>query len=196
MAKPHPAAPDWFLLPPDQQQLEMGWVGYRHTSGMLHWHHASSDEDRLSASIVVPTPVEDDSGVTHALEHMVLRGSMRNPDPDTFLSLRAELALLEFNATTKLQSTRFHLTGYDPTSALRGLGFFADSVFSPQLTEEDFDEEIIREQGVGFDGALYRELEAYIRSPVFRDSITRAQCSQPRAPLFGGCQIRLKHWIS
>ncbi|MDD1781576.1 insulinase family protein [Enterovibrio sp. ZSDZ35] len=186
MAKPHPAAPDWFLLPPDQQQLETGWVGYRHTSGMLHWHHAASDEDRLSASIIIPTPVEDDSGVTHALEHMVLRGSMRYPDPETFLSLRAELALLEFNATTQIQSTRFHLTGYDPSSALRAVGFFADSVFSPQLADEDFEEEIIREQGCDFDGALYRELEAYIRNPTFRDSIARAQCSSPRAPLFGG----------
>ncbi|WP_232313448.1 insulinase family protein [Enterovibrio coralii] len=186
MAKPHPAAPDWLLLPPEQQQLETGWVGYQHTSGMLHWHHASSDEDRLSASIIIPTPVNDDSGITHALEHMVLRGSMRYPDPETFLTLRSELALIEFNATTKLESTRFHLSGYDPTSVLRGIGFFADSVFSPQLTDEDFEEEIIREQGNSFDGALYRELEEYISYPTFRESIVRAKHSAPKAALFGG----------
>ncbi|EOD79154.1 putative metallopeptidase, M16 family [Grimontia indica] len=186
MAKPHPAAPDWLLLPPDEQQLETGWVGYRHVSGALHWHHAASEEDRLSAAIVFPTPVDDDSGITHALEHMVLRGSARYPEPDTFLTLRAELALLEFNATTQKESTRFHLTGYDPHSVLRGIGFMADSVLAPQLADDDFDDEIVRESGDNFEGALYRELGEYMRHERFQQSTEQAAMSEPRAPLYGG----------
>ncbi|MDF2183231.1 insulinase family protein [Grimontia hollisae] len=186
MAKLHPAAPDWLLLPPDEQQMDTGWVGYRHVSGAMHWHYAASEEDRLSAAIVIPTPVEDDSGITHALEHMVLRGSARYPEPDTFLSLRAELALLEFNATTQKESTRFHLTGYDSASALRGIGFMADCVFSPQLAGEDFEQEIVRKNGAGCDGALYRELDEYMRHTGFRDATEQALLSLPRAPLYGG----------
>lgn len=186
MAKPHPAAPDWLLLPPGEQQMDTGWVGYRHVSGILHWHCATSEEERLSAAIVIPTPVRDDSGITHALEHMVLRGSARHPRPDTFLSLRAELALLEFNATTQKESTRFHLTGYDPASVLRGIGFMADCVFAPLLTGDDFDEEIVRKSEEGYDGALYRELSEYMRHAGFREATEQALLSQPRAPLYGG----------
>ncbi|CZF83607.1 insulinase family protein [Grimontia marina] len=186
MAKPHPTAPDWLLLPPDEQQLETGWVGYRHVSGAMHWHHAVSEEDRLSAAIVFPTPADDDSGITHALEHMVLRGSARYPEPDTFLTLRAELALLEFNATTQKESTRFHLTGYDPHSVLRGIGFMADAVLSPQLADDDFDDEIVREEESGHDGALFRELGEYMRYERFQQSTAQAVRSEPRAPLYGG----------
>ncbi|WP_028023474.1 insulinase family protein [Enterovibrio calviensis] len=186
MAKPHPAAPDWILLSPKDQQLDTGWVGYRHVSGMVHWHHAASDDNRLSASLVVPTPVEDDSGITHALEHMVLRGSMRFPERETFFSLRSELALLEFNASTKKESTRFHLSGYDPHSALRGIGFFADSVLSPQLTLEDFEQEIFHPQGGGIGGTLYREINEYMGFERFRASTVQAANSVPRAALFGG----------
>ncbi|MGF1768166.1 insulinase family protein [Enterovibrio makurazakiensis] len=186
MAKPHPAAPDWILLPPKDQQLGTGWVGYRHVSGMMHWHHAASEDQRLSASLVVPTPVEDDSGITHALEHMVLRGSMRFPDSDTFFSLRSELALLEFNASTKKESTRFHLSGYDPHSALRGIGFFADSVLSPQLTLEDFEQEIFHPLGDDYGGTLYREISEYMRIEHFHASTVQAVNCVPRAPLFGG----------
>ncbi|OEE81520.1 peptidase insulinase [Enterovibrio norvegicus FF-162] len=186
MAKSHPAAPDWLLLPPNEQQLETGWVGYRHVSGALHWHHASSEESRLSAAIVLPTPVNGDSGITHALEHMVLRGSMRYPEPETFLSLRSELALLEFNASTQKETTRFHLSGYDPNSVLRGIGFLADSILSPQLTQEDFDQEIVRQHDSGYDGAMYRELGEYMRHQSFRASTVQAVNSDLRAALYGG----------
>ncbi|WP_407332031.1 insulinase family protein [Enterovibrio sp. 27052020O] len=186
MAKSHPAASDWLLLPPSEQQFASGWVGYRHVSGALHWHHASSEETRLSAAIVIPTPVNDDSGITHALEHMVLRGSMRYPEPETFLSLRSELALLEFNASTQKETTRFHLSGYDPHSVLRGIGFFAESILSPQLTQEDFEQEIVRQQGDGYDGAMYREINEYMRHQGFRASTEQAAHSDPRAALYGG----------
>ncbi|PML81593.1 insulinase family protein [Enterovibrio norvegicus] len=190
MATPHPAAPDWFLLPPAEQQLASGWVGYRHVTGVMHWHHAASDEDRLSVALVIPTPSDDDSGIAHALEHMVLRGSTRYPEPETFLALRAELTLLEFNATTQKESTRFHLSGYDPASVLRGIGFMSDCVFSPLLNSDDFDEEIVRHtvraDGLGLDGTLYRELTEYQRNERFNESVDMAVNSEPRAPLYGG----------
>lgn len=190
MATPHPAAPDWVLLPPAEQQLESGWVGYRHVSGVMHWHHAASDEDRLSVALVIPTPSDDDSGIAHALEHMVLRGSSRYPDANTFLSLRAELTLLEFNATTQKESTRFHLSGYDPASVLRGIGFMSDCVFSPLLNSDDFDDEVIRHtvraDGFGLDGALYRELTEYQRNARFNEAVDMAVNSKPRVPLYGG----------
>lgn len=190
MAIRNPAASDWMLLPPGEQQLETGWVGYRHVTGMVHWHHAAADEDRLSAALVLPTPVEDDSGITHALEHMVLRGSSRYTDPETFLNLRAELALLEFNATTQKESTRFHLSGYDPTSALRGLGFMTDCVFQPLLQDEDFAQEVVDEKGEN--GALYRELTAYMKLAAFREATALAMQSTPRAPLYGGMPETVK----
>lgn len=185
MAKRNPAASDWALLPPGEQQLETGWVGYRHvTTGMTHWHHAAADEDRLSAALVLPTPADDDSGISHALAHMVLRGSSHFTEPGTFLALRAELALLTFNATTHKENTRFHLSGYDPTSALRGLGFMADCVFQPLLQEDDFNQEVVDESGKN--GALYRELTAYLNQTSSLEAMALAQQCTPRAPLYSG----------
>ena len=45
----------------------------------LRWLHFTADDPVSSCAIAIATPVADDRGLPHVLEHMVLSGSKRRP---------------------------------------------------------------------------------------------------------------------
>jgi len=67
----------------------------RHLNGLQH--HNKNDEQGFSALIVVNTPALDDSGVSHAVEHLVFRRSAAFTHPESLFQLTA-LTDLSINA--------------------------------------------------------------------------------------------------
>ncbi|WP_104402525.1 insulinase family protein [Vibrio penaeicida] len=166
------------------------WLCWEHPSGLRHWHcsnlYRSNPEPQFSASVMVKTPSYDDCGVTHAVEHMVLRGCYKYPDSHRFWQLRSSLGLVEFNATTRRGNTRFHLSGSHKDNAFLGLDYFVHSTLCPLLTEREW-------QADNHDGtyvqrgelsALYQELQGYENNEHFQQACAVAK--EFNYPLYSG----------
>lgn len=159
----------------DKSARPSGWqhLSYRAESisgseprALSHWHFPQGfNSDECVATLLVHTPAFDDSGAAHALEHWVLRGSGKYPNPDDFFMLRSTLIFSEFNASTEPERTCFHLSSQDKPCALKMLDYLACAVLSPLLTDSDFELEILGHTGKR--GVLFREMQAYLAKPEF-----------------------------
>ncbi|MBD1556718.1 hypothetical protein HC752_07200 [Vibrio sp. S9_S30] len=176
------------------------WICWEHVSGLTHWHcpnlYRSRPEPLFSASIMVKTPSYDDSGVTHAVEHLVLRGCHKYRDPRHFWQLRSSLALAEFNATTRRGNTRFHLSGTHKEDAYLGLDFFLHSTLCPLLKEGEWKEKEWQKREwpsenhdkayvqKGELSALYQELQGYESNEHFQQACRMIE--ELNYPLYSG----------
>nr|WP_283106346.1 insulinase family protein [Shewanella submarina] len=154
------------------------WIKQRTRNGLSHWHCPvilGNEDNELLASLIIPTPAFDDSGAAHALEHWVLRGSVKYPDPDEFFSLRQSLNYSEFNASTQRDRTCFHLSTTEVNAGLTMLDYLLHAAIAPLLREEEFNSEIFNpdtqpadEDGTACDdGVLYREMCSYMAKADF-----------------------------
>ena len=83
---------------------------YTHQSGLTHFNiQDQSDTERYSGALFVATPSENDSGIAHALEHLVFRQSQAFPDSTTLFQLVA-LTDIQINASTLNGVTCFHFS--------------------------------------------------------------------------------------
>jgi len=177
----------------DASQVEIS----RHTgSGLRHAHlsinHPSAGLRNPAAMLVIPTPAIDNSGATHALEHMVLCGSLKFPWRDAFFRMERRSVALHLNAVTNEWLSTFHF--YTPSrSDFRNLvEFFIDGVFNPLLTDETFAREVVRSQARtdgSFTGVVYNEMKALTAMPgLALDLAARARLypDSPFSHLSGG----------
>ncbi len=136
---------------------------YTHESGFKHIHLAKEDPE-LAFTIAFPTHPENNTGVAHALEHMVLCGSKKFPVRDPFFNmLRRSLATFA-NAFTTPDHTRYPFSTTDIQDYWNLMDVYLDAVFFPELNSLDFDQEAVRlvlsENGepAGFDGVVFNEM--------------------------------------
>ncbi|WP_175402065.1 insulinase family protein, partial [Veronia pacifica] len=178
------------------EEAKTQWICHS-DSGIRHWHQA--EVAGYAAALVFFTPSDDDSGVAHALEHMVLRGCEAFPESRHFFNLRCRLNLDEFNATTQPETTRFHLSGDNLDAAIEGLHFFVESGLSPLLDQTAFAGEVWHTDIDGKTrGALYQEMCGYAAQPTFADAVSLVCDCHCRPALYGGMpdtipQLTLNH---
>ena len=109
----------------------------------LRWLHFTADDPVSSCAIAVATPVADDRGLPHVLEHMVLSGSMRRPGTDLARGMLNRTVAEELNATTHSFMTNYHFSSA-VESDLKGLfDVWFDAILRPELSETTF----LREAG-------------------------------------------------
>ena len=87
------------------------------------------------------TPIEDDRGIAHILEHSVLHGSRKFPDSELFFKLQQKSPCKDLNASTSKTSTSFFAETCVPKDFYNLLDIMGDSVFFPLLTDETFMQE-------------------------------------------------------
>ena len=87
------------------------------------------------------TPIEDDRGIAHILEHSVLHGSRKFPDSELFFKLQQKSPCKDLNAATSKTSTSFFAETCVPKDFYNLLDIMGDSVFFPLLTDETFMQE-------------------------------------------------------
>ncbi len=168
------------LLPASEEALSCPerWIKQRTRNGLSHWHCPvirGNGDNELLASLIIPTPAFDDSGAAHALEHWVLRGSVKYPGPGEFFNLRQSLNYSEFNASTQRDRTCFHLSTTEVNAGLTMLDYLLHAAITPLLRDEEFNSEIFNrdiqpaeEDGTaGDDGVLYREMCSYMAKVDF-----------------------------
>ena len=125
---------------------------YRHACDLEH-HNIHLDQG-FSALIVVNTPAVDDSGVSHAVEHLVFRRSEAFNREESLFQLNA-LTDLAINASTHADITYYHCYSPNLPTCLLGLNYLLNGLFTPLFEQQDMDYEIYYDQ---FYGVINREL--------------------------------------
>ncbi len=145
---------------------------YRHSSGFLHFNIKPNNEyliesEQFSAVFFIKTPSHDNSGLAHAVEHLIFRRSKAYPQASSMFQLTS-LSNARINASTLDGLTCFHCTSPDKASFELAVNYLIAGILSPVITEEELTQEI-------FDGdksgVVYRELLGYQLNPDYLEHI-------------------------
>ena len=125
---------------------------YRHKNGLKHINILNNDG--FSALFVVNTPIFDNSGVAHAVEHMVFRRSTAFPKPETLFQLTS-LTDAKINASTFADTTYFHCQSQCSHTFMLAIDYLLNGLFNPIFDAEDLHCEL-HDGNDG--GVIYQEL--------------------------------------
>ena len=89
-------------------------------------------------SVHVRTPQEDDTGISHMLEHLSLQGSKKYPIRGVFFELNKRSYATFMNAFTASEYTAFPFSSTNKTDFMNNLDVYLDCVFHPMLGETEF----------------------------------------------------------
>jgi hypothetical protein len=125
---------------------------YHHINGLKHINIV--DGTGFSAIFVVNTPIFDNSGVAHGVEHMVFRRSVAFPKSETLFQL-SSLTDAKINASTLADTTYFHCQSQSAETFILAINYLLNGLFNPIFDTEDMHCEIHNGNNKG---VIYREL--------------------------------------
>ncbi len=120
-----------------QEYKGKGYTFEHEKTGMSVFHLYNDDSDNLF-SFAFKTPVSDDTGVAHIVEHSVLSGSKKYPVKDPFMSLIKGSMNTFINAMTYPDKTVYPASSPVEKDYFNIMGVYADAVFFPLLKKEVF----------------------------------------------------------
>ncbi|WP_194437786.1 insulinase family protein [Vibrio fluminensis] len=130
---------------------------YQHPSGLSHHNLNLPALKRHVGVFLLNTPSFDDSGLAHALEHLVFRKSALFPDPQTLFQLNT-FSDIEINASTLDTTTCFHFSAESETSLRLAIKYLLSGILAPRFNLQDIQQEVFNpETG----GVIYHELCGY-----------------------------------
>ena len=140
---------------------------FEHAKSGAHWLHCETEETKNQFSVAFRTPVGDDRGIPHILEHMVLSGSKKYPAEDMFDKLRSRTCIFDANATTTSEFTKFYFSSVIDDEFFAVADCILDAVFNPRLDDSVFYREAWRYTSTGnrrgalsITGVVYNEVKA------------------------------------
>ncbi|GGJ54845.1 insulinase family protein [Deinococcus roseus] len=148
----------------------------RHESGATLLHLQTPDSSRVFTTSFY-TPVPDDSGVAHVLEHLVLCGSRKYPSRKTFFEMQSRSLRDYMNASTTRDWTAFTFASSVPQDYWNLLDVYLDACFHPLLLDSSFDQEACRVTETGeYQGVVMNEMKGGMANAarVMREQVTRA----------------------
>jgi presequence protease len=168
------------------RERELGMLGVharllRHDGSGAELLHLAGDEPNLSFAVGFATLPQDDTGVAHILEHMVLAGSERFPLKDPFFEMVKGSVAGFINAMTWPDRTVYPFATDHPKDFLNLLQVYLDAVFRPRLTRETFDQEAWHlepgeERGsLRWRGVVFNEMKGAAGNPDRALSMTEAK---------------------
>jgi presequence protease len=141
----------------------------RHDASGAELLHLAGDEPNLSFAVGFATLPEDDTGVAHILEHMVLAGSERYPLKDPFFEMVKGSVAGFINAMTWPDRTVYPFATDHPQDFLNLLHVYLDAVFRPRLTRETFDQEAWHlepaDEALRWRGVVFNEMKGAAGDP-------------------------------
>lgn len=158
---------------------------YMHQSGLTHFNiRAQSDTGRYSGALFVKTPCKDDSGIAHALEHLVFRQSQTFPDSTTLFQLLA-LTDIQINASTLNGVTCFHFSSSCRDYFYLAARYLLSGMLNPTIQSKHSLEEIFDGESRG---VIYRELLGYQNNTNYLHQlqVLRGDQSPQRIACYGG----------
>jgi hypothetical protein len=151
---------------------------YQHACGLPQ--HSTAPAKGFAALIAVDTPALDDSGVSHAVEHLVFRRSVAFAQPESLFQLTA-LTDLSINASTHCNKTYYHCQSQSLQTCLLGLNYLLNGLLAPVFVAQDLQHEIY--QG-DYYGVMHRELS--FQQVQQQRVIDRSDTSEKRCYQYGG----------
>ncbi len=103
--------------------------------------HLYNDDPENLFCIAFRTPVSDDTGVPHILEHSVLCGSKKFPVKDPFQEMLKGSLQTFLNALTYRDKTVYPVASQVEKDFFNLVNVYCDAVFHPLLTENTFYQE-------------------------------------------------------
>lgn len=143
---------------------------YKHKSGANIIFLKNEDENRVF-SVSFKTPVENNTGVAHALEHIILTGSKKYPIRDPFNELSKSSLYTYLNAMTFKDKTMYPVASCNEIEFKKLMDVYLDAVFNPLLRKEMFLQEAINyvfeeDKIKGFGGIVYNEMLGVYSDPT------------------------------
>ena len=104
----------------------------------LQWLHFIADDPVSSCAIGITTPVSDDRGIPHVLEHMVLKGSRRRPGTDLLRAMQNQTAAKSMGSYTFPSCTVYHFDSAVESDMRAIFEVWFDAILRPELSEATF----------------------------------------------------------
>ena len=132
----------------------------------------SNDDENKVFNIAFRTPVTDDTGVPHIIEHTVLCGSEKYPLKDPFMELAKGSLNTFLNAMTYPDKTMYPVASYNEQDFKNLMSVYMDAVFHPNIYKE---EKIFKQEGwhyelsskeadLIYNGIVYNEMKGVYSS--------------------------------
>lgn len=136
-----------------------------------HFHiEANSEQNWFLVNF--NTPIDNNKGIPHIIEHSVLSGSKKFPSDIGFFDIAGKNMDFYTNAFTAQDETSYIFASSNNQGFFNLLDFYLDSVFHPLLKEKVFYKEGVRKiknnDSIGISGIVYNEMiGAYNSNPYY-----------------------------
>ena len=157
------------------------WIDDIHSTAMIFKHVKSGarliylqNEDLNKVfSISFRTPVNDNTGVNHIIEHSVLCGSKKYPVKDPFLIMTKQSLSTFINAFTGSDFTMYPVASKNEKDFNNLMSVYLDAVFYPNISKNS---KILKQEGwhyevnsktgeLNYNGIVYNEMKGNNSSP-------------------------------
>ncbi len=145
----------------------------RHKKSGARLFVVSNDDENKVFTVGFRTPVEDNTGVPHIMEHSVLCGSERFPAKDPFVELVKGSLNTFLNAMTYSDKTVYPAASVNDKDFQNLMDVYLDAVFHPNIyknekifLQEGWHYELEQEEGpLTVNGVVYNEMKGALSSP-------------------------------
>lgn len=164
-----------FLLESEENIKEINSVGrlYIHQKSGAKLYSIENDDDNKVFSISFRTPVYNNTGVPHIIEHSVLCGSKKFPVKEPFVELAKGSLNTFLNALTFSDKTMYPVASKNIKDFYNLMDVYLDAVFHPDMYRSP---EIFMQEGWHYDmensesdisikGVVYNEMKGAFSSP-------------------------------
>lgn len=152
---------------------------YHHNpTSLTHLHVEKKGDANRVFSLAFKTDAPDKTGVPHILEHTTLCGSEKYPVRDPFFKMLNRSLANFMNAMTSFDYTFYPFATTNKADFLNLQKVYMDSVFSPLLKEQDFQQEGWRlepenmasenESPLVLKGVVYNEMKGQMSMPAYQ----------------------------
>lgn len=157
------------------------WLSDIQSTSMIFKHNKSgakliylqNEDENKVFSISFRTPVNDNTGVNHIIEHSVLCGSKEYPVKDPFLIMTKQSLSTFINAFTGPDFTMYPVASKNEKDFENLMSVYLDAVFCPNivknpkiLKQEGWHYEVNNKTGeLNYNGIVYNEMKGSYSSP-------------------------------
>lgn len=149
-----------------------------------------NESSSYSALISVATPITDDRGISHAIEHLIFRRSKMFSDPSSLFQL-SSLLPLTINASTELDTTHFHCHSASAEVCLTGIQYLLNAICGLVIEPQDIKQELFDGSGGGvinLELAAQQTLISFLGGRFTTEQLLQSDPSNERLTLVGGTQ--------
>jgi presequence protease len=156
------------------KQVAGQFIELRHDATLARHIHIACQDDNNAFTVTFPTIPDDDTGIAHILEHIVLAGSERYPVHDPFFSMTARSLSTFMNAFTSNDWTSYPFSTRNKKDFYNLLEVYLDATFFPRIAEDSYKQEGWRFEfetmsdpstPLEYKGVVYNEMKGAMASP-------------------------------